>query len=235
MTNQKTKNLKFCAILSVLTLFAASSQAQIAKWTFETSQPANTPGAGIWVTNVSAEIGSGTASALHTGNAAYTSPSGNGSAHSFSANTWATGDLYQFASSTVGFANILVSYDQVSSATGPGKFNFSYSTDGVTFTTVATDYTVLVNTSPNAWSSSTPIATTTYTYDLSSVTALNNVSAVWFRIIDDSTVSAGGGTVATAGTDRVDNFTIAVVPEPNSLFLVGGLGLLAASFIRRRK
>src|SRR4051794_2744650 len=78
-------------------LLASKSEAQIAKWTFETSAPVVTPGAGIWVTNVAAEIGTGIASGFHAGNAAYTSPAGNGSSHSFSANTWAVGDIFQFA------------------------------------------------------------------------------------------------------------------------------------------
>lgn len=220
---------------ALTTFISISVQAQtIAKWTFETSVPVFSPAANTWVTNIAAEIGSGTASGLHAAAAAYTSPAGNGSSHSMSSAQWAIGDLYQFAVSTVGLANIGVTYDQVSSSSGPGKFNFAYSTDGTTFTTVATDYTVLVNTTPNTWTTATPVTTTTFSYDLSAITALNNAPSVWFRIIDDSTTSAGGATVATAGTDRVDNFTVAVVPEPTTLSLLGGFGLLLV-VLRGRK
>ena len=65
---------------------------------------------------------------------------------------------------------------------------------------------------------------------------------MYFRIVDDSLTTGGsinGGNVGTAGTDRVDNFSITAtataVPEPSSLCLLGGFGLLAWHMIRRRK
>jgi hypothetical protein len=72
---------------------------------------------------------------------------------------------------------------------------------------------------------------------MSSVTALDNASTAYFRLVDASTTSASGATVANAGTDRVDNFTIEIVPEPQSisLALMGGVGILATRFARRRK
>src|SRR5438552_17437540 len=87
------------AICGVFFLGTASAQPPvvIADWTFESSLPAGSPGAGVWITNISAEIGSGTASGWHAGASTYTSPAGNGSAHSFSSSLWAVGDLYQFA------------------------------------------------------------------------------------------------------------------------------------------
>jgi len=235
MKHLNCARLFFAAGLILNLVAAGSAQAQIAKWTFETSLPAGTPGAGVWLTNVAPEIGSGSASGWHAGAATYSNPVGNGSAHSFSANTWAVGDLYQFASSTAGFNNISVSYDQTSSGTGPGKFDFQYSTDGSTFATYTGSYTVNSNAAPNpAWNAVTSSSLYSYSYDLSAVTVLNNAN-VWFRLVDSSTVSAGGGVTAAGGTDRVDNFTIAVVPEPQGLPLVGGFGVLAWSFVRRRR
>jgi hypothetical protein len=217
-----------------LALACGVSQAQIAaQWTFESSF-SMIPGTGTSLSGIVAEGGmfASTGSVVHASVSTWSSPVGNGSSHSFSANTWAVGDYYQFQTRTLGLNNIMVSYDQVSSSTGPGKFTFAYSTDGTTFTPFATDYTVLVNAAPNAWSSLTPVTTTSYTYDLSSVLALNNASFVWFRLIDTSTTSAGGGTVATAGTERVDNFTVQVVPEPASAALAG-FGLFALTLLRR--
>jgi len=66
---------------------------------------------------VSPEIGSGSASGSHAGAATYSSPTGNGSAKSYSANAWAVNDYWQFQVSTVGYTNITLSYDQTSSAT----------------------------------------------------------------------------------------------------------------------
>ena len=218
--------------LALLALAGSANAQVIAQWTFETSIPAT---AGP----VAPEVGSGSALGSHAGAAVYSSPAGNGSAHSFSANVWAVGDYWQFQSSTIGFSGIKLSWDQTSSSTGPGRFDLQYSTDGTTFTPYAPATSLIINSNaaPNpTWNSTTSSALYSYSFDLSSITALNNASAVYFRLIDSSTVTAGGGAAATGGTDRVDNFTIAVVPEPTTgLFLLGGLGILGLCFKNRRK
>jgi hypothetical protein len=185
---------------------SAASATTIATWTFETSMPTNTPGANNWYTNITAEIGTGTASALHAGAATYNSTAGNGSSHSFSANTWAVGDFYQFAVSTVGATHIVVTHDSISSSTGPRDFAFSYSTDGVNFTQFST-YT---NGDSPSWSAGTAANPPIYSHtnDLSSITALNNAAVVYFRLTDNSTSSSGGATVGSGGTSRVDNFSV---------------------------
>ncbi len=224
-----------------------SAQADIlANWTFESAASTNsiigagdTPAASQ--SGVGADFGLGTASAGHASSASVWSiPAGNGSPHSWSANTWGVGDFFQFQVSSLGFQNISVSYDQISSSTGPGIFKFGYSTDGVNFT-YGSDYTVLVNASPNTWIASTPVLTTTFTENLSAIIALNNQATLFFRVFDDATTSASqanGGSTAPgiAGTDRVDNFVVSAsqVPEPASLAfgLVGGFAWLLA--LRRK-
>jgi hypothetical protein len=190
-----------------------SARADIlADWTFETLPSTNSIiGTGdspaATQSGVGADIGLGTASASHASSAsAWSIPAGNGSSHSWSVNTWAVGDYFQFEVNTIGFQEISVSYDQISSSTGPGIFKFGYSTDGVNFT-YGSDYTVLVNASPNTWSAGTPISSSTFTEDLSGITALNGEAAVFFRVVDDATTSASqanGGSTApgTSGTDR---------------------------------
>src|SRR5581483_11130067 len=207
------KKLASGALLAAFAFVAPSHAQTIAQWTFETSVPAT---AGPF----SPEVGSGSATGSHAGAATFSSPAGNGSSHSFSANTWATGDYYQFQVSTVGFSNIGISYDQTSSNTGPKFWDLQYSTDGVSFTTFVSQYTVLANAAPNnTWSAGTPHPEFGFSDDLSSVAALNNAANVYFRITEDSgTTSANGGTLAPAGTDRVDNFTVYVAPEPRTLF-----------------
>jgi hypothetical protein len=224
------RTLCLLAGFALLAFAATTAQAQvIAQWTFETSVP-NTAGP------FAPEVGSGSALGFHAGASVYTSPAGNGSPHAFSSTNWAIGDYYQFQSSTIGFSGIKISWDQTSSNTGPGRETLQYSTDGTTFTQFGSELTILANASPNpTWNSSTASPIYTFSFDLSSLSALNNASAVYFRLVDSSTISANGGTVAPTGTDRVDNFTIALVPEPTAISLLGGLGLLGLCLKNRRK
>jgi len=217
----------------LLSLFAAGAgpafASTLADWTFETTTPAS---AGPFAP----EIGSGAARGSHAGAAVYSSPAGNGSSHSFSSTLWAVGDYYQFQVSTVGFSDLNISWDQTSSNTGPRDFKLLYSVDGATFTQFTT-YSVLANASPNnVWSSGTPHPEFGFSYDLSSLPVLDNQSAVYFRLQDVDTVSANGGTVGTAGTDRVDNFIVTadVIPEPSAYAFAAGLGCLACALWRRR-
>jgi hypothetical protein len=212
-----------CAVLASGSAFA---QTTLANWTFETSAP-------VTAGPFAPEVGSGTALGFHAGASTYSSPAGNGSPHSFSSNTWAIGDYYQFQVSTVGFSGIDVSWDQTSSNTGPKDFILKYSTDGMNYTSYGT-YAVLANASPNpAWNASTSSTLYSYSLDLSSITSLNNASSDYFRLVDASTVSANGGTVAAAGTDRVDNFAVTAIPEPSTYALLAGVAGLAMVLWRR--
>jgi hypothetical protein len=238
-TNQKDHQMTkssvlFCGALFTFAAVQCTNAQVIADWTFETSVP-NTSGP------YSPEIGVGSATGSHSGAAVFSSPAGNGSLHSYSANTWAIGDYYQFQVSTLGLSGISVSYDQISSSTGPGQFTFQYSTDGSIFSSFGLQYNVLVNSSPNNWSTSTPISGSSYSFNLISITALDNASTVYFRVIQTSTLSAsqanGGATApAAGGTDRIDNFIVSAtpVPEPTTLALVAFGGMSALLAFRKR-
>ena len=230
----KLKTL-ICILATVATVPAHA--ITISQWTFETSLPTN---AGP----ISPEIGTGTATAFHSDSAAvYSNPTGNGSAESWSATRWSVGDYWQFQLSTAGFESITLSWDQTSSGTGPRDFGLFYSTDGTAFTQFGATYAVLENaaTPHGAWSATTYRSAYTFMRDLSLVSALSNDSSVFFRLTDLSTASVAGGTVATGGTSRVDNFTVngnpvtASVPESSPG--LAGLGCLmvvlaAASYYR---
>jgi len=218
-----------------LTANRVSAQTVLARWTFETSQPGvvdgpAVPGPGNWITNIAAEVGSGTAAGWHSGfgTPTYSSPAGNGSAHSFSSNGWTNnpGDFYQFAVSTTGYTNIIVTYDQISSSTGPGYFYLAYGTDGVNFSQFGTTY--IVSNAP-VWSAGSANSAYSHTNNLGSITTITNQPIVYFRIVDASNVSSssatntppGTGTVGTAGTDRIDNFTIIGTSIPLSPDITG--------------
>jgi hypothetical protein len=206
--------------------------AIIADWTFETSQPnIPTPGAAN-SSSYASEIGINASSSYASGQHAdattvWSSPAGNGSAHSFSSTKWASGDYYQFSVSTVGFVQISVAFDQISSGTGPANFHFEYSTDGgANFSTFA-DYAITHTTFT--------VSSTTFNENLSAMTGLDNNAGVVFRLVDANSTSEGGGTVNTTGTSKVDNFIvngISVVPEPPGWGAISALGLLGICGLR---
>ncbi|HEX4265738.1 MAG TPA: immunoglobulin domain-containing protein [Verrucomicrobiae bacterium] len=205
-----TLKLLLPGLAAALLSASAAYATTIATWTFEISQPTNSATANTYYTNITAETGNGTASALHAAATIYSSPVGNGSSHCFSSASWAVGDFYQFETSTLGAQNINVSYDQTASNTGPGRSYLAYSLDGINFTVaLARTNTILANASPNpTWSGTTRSTVYATNYDLSSITAINNQPVVYFRVVDASTISANGGTVAAAGTCRIDNFSV---------------------------
>ncbi|MGB7768442.1 MAG: hypothetical protein WBN22_06255 [Verrucomicrobiia bacterium] len=124
-------------VLVSVSFLSRSQAATIAIWTFESlslnAANTNTPPDG-WLNNIAPETGSGTASSFHaTLNALYTTPSGNASANSISANRWSVGDYFQFTINPAGFQDISLSYDQAGSSTGPASFQLFYSANGAGF------------------------------------------------------------------------------------------------------
>ncbi|MBC7877201.1 MAG: ExeM/NucH family extracellular endonuclease [Anaerolineales bacterium] len=187
-------------MLMALPVQSAQAATNIAQWTFE-PPPLDATDAATYPNAIAPVVGSGNAGGFHaSASTDWTTPAGNGSTDSFSSNTWAIGDYYQFTVSTLTFQSIQVSWDQTRSGTGPADFKLAYSTDGTTFTDFGS-YTVAATT----WSSSTP-ASSNFSFNLSAVTAVDNQSNVYFRLI--ATSAAGG----IGGTNRVDNFTVSGNP-----------------------
>lgn len=186
----------------------ASARQTLALWTFETSAPVLNNSATI--TGILAEDGlqanTATASGSHaSADTDYSSPAGNGSAKSFSSNTWASGDYYQFSLSSTGFSDIKITWDQMGSNTGPASFILQYSTDGTNFTQYGTALPII----NDAWSATTPKTTSSYSADLSAITSLNNATTLFFRItVATGSPSINGGVIATGGTGRVDNVKV---------------------------
>lgn len=115
--------------------------------------------------------------------------------------------------STLGFTDISVSWAQRGTSTGFDSRTFDYSLDGSSWTNFGTDLGDLTST----WE--------VQSYDLSAVSAIENQSTVFFRIVLD-------GATNSSGNNRFDNITIAGVPEP-SAFLISSIGGLV--LLRRRR
>lgn len=219
-------SLRLCGgVAAALALGLSAARADdLAKWTFETSLPVN---AGPHAAE--AGVFGGNATGFHSSTSVvYSNPAGNGSAESFSSNFWSIGDYYQFQTSSLGYQGIAITWDQTRSSTGPGTFDLEWSTDGVTFTTLLDDYTVLLNDASNGgvWNSTTYIPNYTFA-PVAGPASLDNQATIYFRLTNQ--VTPGG----TGGTNRVDNIVVTgtLIPEPASLAL---LALGALALLRRR-
>jgi len=204
-------------------------------WTFESSYTSIT-GASADLGPIAADLGSGLITGHHASSATvWSSPTGNGSSHSLAANNWSVGDYFQFRLDAAGFSAVVLDWDQASSNTGPRDFVLQYSTDNSTYTQFDGTLSVLANASIGTrtfWTTGNYQSDYHFSLDLSAVSAIENQSTVYFRLVDNSNSSANGASVSTSGTSRIDNFTF-VVPEPSTLVLVS-LGFAALLANRRR-
>lgn len=187
-------------------------QTTIARWNFEavtTSNTGTTPTitTGSAIADSGALVAGSAFSALHaSASSAWSNPAGNGSNKSVSSNNWGVGDYYQFAVSTTGYSGISIKFDQLSSSTGPANFKVQYSTNGTTYKDFINN--TLTIPAGNSWSPTTAITATTFTFNLSDSLDLNNKSTIYFRTVTTNNVSVNGGTIATTGTGRIDNFNV---------------------------
>lgn len=214
-----------------------ANSAIITQWTFEEIGSVADTTNSTTTNGIIATIGAGFASGFHASNATdWTTPVGNGSASSLSVNTWTNGDYFQFRTASTGYTNLSLQWDQIRSTTGPATFDLRYSTDGVSYVTALNNYTVGTNSGLYTWSSGTTnvtsYAVSRFTLDLAAITALNDSTNIYFRLVNDTTSAPVGGTV------RVDNFTlfgteIAVVPEPSAA--VAALAAAGIGLRRRRR
>ena len=215
-----------------------AANAQIIYWSFESSFT-NISGSGSAISGIAPDFGSGMASAFHASSlTTWSSPGGNGSVHSFSADHWASGDYWQFQISTLGFAPSSITFSQTRTVPAPTQFDFSYSTDGIHFTSLSSYLVLSNNTSLNntgsdlatsPWSTFNWQSAFSYTNLADSITSLQNQSAVYFRLVCDPTIS-------TSGSERIDDFMVSLTPIPEPQFLpLAALAGAALGFGRRRR
>jgi hypothetical protein len=209
-------NRKWQFILVIMAAGACSDRAGlIAGWNFNTdttvSHGSGTLGlSGLANPGDASIIGAGTAVNRVTGDATTGSLSVSAGGSGLPEN----GKSIIFSISTSGFQGIVLTYATEATSTGFTGQQWGYSTDGTHYTSLGSGITL---TQGNSYS-----VNGVKTVDFSSVTVLNNVSAIYFEV----TVT---GATGTSGVDHFDNvqFAATPIPEPGRLGLMAGVGLLA--------
>ncbi|MEO5775254.1 MAG: YDG domain-containing protein, partial [Flavobacterium sp.] len=214
ITASQAGNTNYSAATSVnqtLTVLAV-----ISKWTFDGITVSGSASASPNITAGSAvaDLGLQTTgslfSAVHASSATpWTTPSGNATAKSITASNWAIGDYWQFKVNSSNYHSLGLTFDTTGSNTGPNAFKVQYSTNGTSFTDLPSGGYSITN---DSWSATgSPKAVSVRTFDLSALTTLANKSAIYIRLVGNST-TAISGTFGSGGTNRVDGFTVTGTP-----------------------
>jgi hypothetical protein len=224
---------------AILALFAAAtvapaSAATIVAWDFEGLQ--NLPKTGQQYFATPSE-GMGKMKLVHNSTTTtFSDVVGNGNPSALGSNEWTVADYYDFDTATTGFKDIRIKWSQTSSNAGPAKFALFAKNFGGPALKLQ-DYTV----GNASWSSSGVSASSKYSFDLSSIPALNNQAIVTFSLVLMGPERADGepGTILSAGTNRIDDMVIEGVPlpppVPGPLPLLGAVAAFTTSRrIRRR-
>lgn len=230
------------AIIASALLAATANAAIITQWTFNDGDGSTGTG------TTSTAIGTGFASLL--GGATATFASGNSGAGSsdpevaddsgWNLSTWAAQGSgsgtrgARFDVSTVGFQDIIVTWDNRHSNTSSKFVRFEYTTDGSSFSSAGiANGGVFEASAGDTWFN-------TRSVDLSAISGVANNANFGFRVVSIFAPSTSAyatsnpsSTYGTTGTLRFDMVTIdGVVPTPASAALMG-LGVLAIG--RRRR
>ena len=233
-------------VLSAALLAVSNANADtITQWNFNSA----TPDASTSTGSIIASIGTGSLSALAGVTASFASGSANGGSSDtapIADNSGYGTTAYsaqgagnktrgvQYNVSTVGFEDILVSYDLRHSNTSSRYEQFQYSLDGSNFI----DFALFDGNAGDKWFNNRSI-------DLSAITGADNNANFAFRVVSAFApttsayvASTAASTYATTGTWRFDMATVSgnvvvAVPEPETYgMFLAGLGLIG--FATRR-
>ena len=213
-------NLAF-ALLLVFTASQAALADELAVWNFNDSDLNVDHGSGTLTSNLN--VANILFAAGTTNNARQGDPAGQALSLQGGTGNANNGRNLTFNVSTVGFANIVVSFATQGTSTGFNSNQFQYSLDGINFIDFGSPYTP-----------ATAFGTLPLVFTLTSIAGLNNNPNAAFRIVFN-------GATTSTGNNRIDNIvvegtstTAATIPEPTTvLLLLSGLGGLYK--IKRRR
>ena len=200
-------------ILLLLLIGANSARAtEITIWNFNDSDLLADFGAGTLTSDFN--VANILFAAGTTNNARQGAPAGQALALQGGTGTANNGRNITFSVSTLGFANIIISFATQGTSTGFNSNQFQYSLDGLSWINFGSPFTP-----PTAFGS-TPVV-----FDLSAIPGLNDNPNAAFRIIFN-------GSTTSTGNNRLDNFVVdgtsTTIPEPTTalLLLTGLTGIL---------
>ena len=213
-------HLNLICVVALLAVTAPAALAdELAIWNFNDSDLTVDHGNGTLSSTLNAAnilFAAGT-----TNNARLGDPAGQALSLQGGTGTANNGRNITFNVSTLGFANIVVSFATQGTSTGFNSNQFQYSLDGNTFVDFSPPFT------PASAFGSVPIV-----FSLAGITGLNDNPNAAFRIVFN-------GASSSTGTNRLDNFVVegtpSGVPEPTSaILLLSGLSSLYGVRKRRR-
>lgn len=232
-------------LIAVASLMAAGSAHAdvVAQWNFNSVPADSSTSTG----STAASTGAGTLSLIGGVTGGFASGASNGGSTDpvvtddtgFQTTGYAaqgTGDKtagVQFNISTLGYQDVVISYDVRHSNSSSRYEMFQYSLDGVSFV----DYATFDGNAGDTWFNARTI-------DLSSIAGADNNANFAFRVVatyapGSSAYAASSTAYATTGTWRFDMVTlnaVSAVPEPETYgMLLSGLALLAGVARRRNK
>lgn len=228
---------KVCLILpAVLFCFLASKSdaALIAYWNFNDLSTTNSVPSNANQTSYTPTVGSASLTLVGWSSRAGTSsphgisnfggssinsisPDPAGQSLALQASNASTGTPNNGASLVLSFAtvdleDVVLTFATQKTSTGFASNQLAYSTDGTNYTDFGATYNPATSFGLQ-------------TFDLSSITALDDQATAFIRITFN-------GATGNSGNNRIDNLQITAVPEPAAA-LLGGIGLLG--LLRRRR
>lgn len=219
-----------CAIAALAMTASAANATLIADWRFNRSITPVTQGMYSWL-GESGAYSSAFLISTFDSNTTFSTPTGNGSAYSLSADRWSTGDYAEIGvyGLPIGQHSFQLTWDQTRTSGGPSDFRVDLAdSNGFVTTLPNSDYNVIqagaLLTGTTVWSN--PGVQTEFTRTINFNANIVSAGNLYIRFVATG-LNLGNGAA------RFDNISLtsSTVPAPGALALLGLAGLAG----RRRR